>query len=420
MSLIFLISQKGKVCDLVKWIVGKACLMVPQIPFFLIFPSMSIHTTFQARFGDAPALTVRAPGRINLIGEHTDYTDGYVMPAAIDRVLLLALGVAPDGTCTIFAEDLDEEVSFDRAGATLPQQPWARYILGVMDGMGLLQAPGPGFNLVFGGDIPLGAGLSSSAALCAGLALGLNELYGQKRTRLALARLAQAAEHRYAGVQCGIMDQIAVLMGKRDHFLLLDCRRLSHQEIPVSLGDHSLLLCDSGVKHALADSAYNQRRAECEEGLHALRARYPELLLLRDAKDYMFTALDGKIDPAVMRRIRYVTLENRRVQEMVTALEGGDLGAVGSLLYRGHEGLQHGYEVSCPELDYMVQVAQNFHGVAGARMMGGGFGGCMLTLLRTDELPQFQNLLSVRYQNEFGMSPRFYPVSISDGAEIQP
>jgi galactokinase len=182
--------------------------------FFYLGSMSKIHLAYAARFQAAPAFTVRAPGRINLIGEHTDHTDGYVMPAAIDRALSLALGVAPDGMCTLRAEDLDEEVAFTRGSTTLPQPTWARYILGVMDGMGLLQEPGEGFNLVFGGDIPLGAGLSSSAALCAGLALGLNELYAQKRTRIALARIAQAAEHKYAGVQCGIMDQIAVLMGR--------------------------------------------------------------------------------------------------------------------------------------------------------------------------------------------------------------
>ena len=379
---------------------------------------MSIHATFQARFGLAPALTVRAPGRINLIGEHTDYTDGYVMPAAIDRAMHLAIGPADDGTCTLRADDLDEELQFTRGDGELPQQPWARYIAGVMDGLGLLKDPGPGFRLVFGGDIPLGAGLSSSAALCAGLALGLNGLYAQDRNRLALARIAQAAEHRYAGVQCGIMDQVAVLMGRRDHLLLLDCRRLSHQEIPADLGEYSLLLCDSGVKHALADSAYNQRRAECEAGLAALRARYPELLLLREAKDYMLTAIAGKVEPTVLRRIRYVAHENRRVQQMAMALQAGEIETAGALLFASHDGLQYEFEVSCPELDFMVDVAHGFHGVAGARMMGGGFGGCMLALVRTDELPQFQNLLSVRYQGEFGLSPRFYPVSISDGAEV--
>lgn len=379
---------------------------------------MSIHATFQARFGLAPALTVRAPGRINLIGEHTDYTDGYVMPAAIDRAMHLALGPSEDGTCTLRADDLDEELQFTRGDGELPQQPWARYIAGVMDGLGLLKDPGPGFRLVFGGDIPLGAGLSSSAALCAGLALGLNALYAQDRNRLALARIAQTAEHRYAGVQCGIMDQVAVLMGRRDHLLLLDCRRLSHQEIPADLGEYSLLLCDSGIKHALADSAYNQRRAECEAGLAALRARYPELLLLREAKDYMLTAIAGKVEPAVLRRIRYVAHENRRVQQMAMALQAGEIETAGALLFASHEGLQYEFEVSCPELDFLVDVAHGFHGVAGARMMGGGFGGCMLALVRTDELPQFQNLLSVRYQGEFGLSPRFYPVSISDGAEV--
>lgn len=368
----------------------------------------------------SPTVVVRAPGRINLIGEHTDYNDGFVFPAAIDKAVTVCVGLSESERCEIVAHDWAEAATFEISGGVQPLQSWARYVWGMLDGLGLLN-PGMerrGFRCVFGGDIPPGAGLSSSAALCTGIGLALNELYGLGFDRAALAKIAQRAEREFAGVNCGLMDQYASLFGREGHFLQLDCRDLRFEYVPAELGEYSLLLCDSRVKHALADSAYNRRRAECAEGLAAIQLHFPQCLSLRDATLEMLHAIEPQVSAEVYMRCKYVLEENMRVHTVAQALRAGDLATVGACMSATHRGLRDDYAVSCAELDFLVDLALDFPDVLGARLMGGGFGGCTLNLIHATAIARFQAHVRDRYTAAFGTQPLFYEVHIADGGQV--
>jgi galactokinase len=357
-----------------------------------------------------------APGRINLIGEHTDYNNGFVLPAAIDKKIYLAIAPVKGSTVKIKSLDFNEMVEFDihEADANLPH--WAKYPYGVLKE---IQADGyfvEGFQAVFAGDIPKGAGLSSSASLESVFAKALNELYALGIDNLSLAKIGQRAEHNYAGVRCGIMDQFASIHGKKDHVIRLDCRSLEHEYYPLNLDGYQLILADTRVKHSLASSEYNQRRAQCEEGVLILRSNIPAVRSLRDVRPKDVYPYKDMMGMEVFLRCEYVTEENERVLETCDALAKGDMQSVGELLYKSHEGLRKKYHVSCDELDLLVDTAREIDGVMGARMMGGGFGGCTINLIKSSAVEEFKKKTTHVFTEAFGKPPVFYDVNVSDGA----
>ncbi|MBP6638689.1 MAG: galactokinase [Bacteroidia bacterium] len=374
-----------------------------------------MKSAFESHFFASPAVVVRSPGRINLIGEHTDYNEGFVFPAAIDLAMTIEVGPGQISS-EVFAADLNEQFLINFNGGNGPVPSWAKYVLGMIVGLGPRNIPPT--QIAFGGDIPVGAGLSSSAALCVGIGLALNELHGLGLERAEIARIAQQAEHEFAGVNCGLMDQYASLFGRAGHFLKLDCRDLSFEYVPADLGEYSLVLCDSRVKHSLAESAYNQRRAECAEGLRLIQRQFPQVQSLRDADLKMLKTVGWEMSPEVALRCKYVIEENARVGFVADALQKGEIKTVGEYLYATHAGLQHDYAVSCAELDFLVDLTRSLEYVAGARLMGGGFGGCTLNVVNHNFLDQFEAHLKSGYERNFGITPHFYPVKISDGGSI--
>jgi galactokinase len=357
-----------------------------------------------------------APGRINLIGEHTDYNDGFVLPAAIDKRIYLAINPRHDNKVFITSVDFNEKVEFQVDGPAGELPHWAKYPYGVVKE---LQADGHkirGFEAAFGGDIPAGAGLSSSAAIECAFALALSTIYELGIDRLTLAKIGQRAEHNYAGVKCGIMDQFASLHGQEGHVIKLDCRSLEHELFPLKLDGYELILADTRVKHSLASSEYNTRRYQCEEGVMLLHTQMPAVRSLRDVRSKNVYPYKGLLGEEVFLRCEYVTEENERVEETCQALLQGQLERVGQLLYQSHEGLRTKYHVSCDELDLLVSAARKVDGVMGSRMMGGGFGGCTITLLRTEAVNDFKEKTRAAFAEKFGQDPVFYQVNISQGA----
>ena len=328
--------------------------------------AQEIASFFQQRYGYAPLL-VRAPGRVNLIGEHTDYNGGFVLPAAIDKEIVFAVGFNGLSTARLFAFDKGEPHEVGLAGTPVQPGPvlWANYLLGVVAQFQRRGVAVPGFDCVFGGTIPMGAGLSSSAAVECGLAFALNHLLGTTLDRLELARMSQRAEHEFAGVQCGIMDQFASLHGRAGQVVRLDCRSLEYEYFPFDSNAYHLVLCNSGVKHSLASSEYNTRRQECEEGVAQLRQHYPEIKSLRDVTLPLLEAHRAGLRPVVYRRCRYVVQENQRVESACDYLVAGDMAAFGQQMYASHAGLRDDYAVSCTELDALVRIAESQPSVLG-------------------------------------------------------
>lgn len=391
---------------------------VLNFPFPLpkLIPEMEI--AYLTRFRAVPQIIVRSPGRINLIGEHTDYNQGFVLPGAIDQAITISVGLMSSSQSPydeLYAADRKQYLRLETQRMRAPEQSWTSYIWGMLDGLGLLGRRRRGFRLCFGGEIPTGAGLSSSAALCVGLGLALSELYDLEWNRDDIAHIAQRAEREFAGVNCGIMDQYASLFGRAGHFMKMDCRDLTFDYIPAELGDYTLLLCDSRVKHALAATAYNRRREECAIAVEVLQARYPQIFSLRDARRDMLPTLQAHVSPEVYKRCKYVIEENERVHIVADALRAGDMATVGECLSATHEGLQHDYEVSCREIDFLIDLARPLPYVLGARLMGGGFGGCTLNLILKSEIEDFKALLSPQYFKRFAKPLLFYEVHLSDG-----
>jgi galactokinase len=377
----------------------------------------SVIQAFRRKFGEAPAIVVRAPGRINLIGEHTDYNEGFVLPAAIDRALWFAVSPRNDHRLQLQALDLKEEFQGNLTDLQKSQLGWPNYLLGCFSELLQDKHPIDGVNLVFGGDIPLGAGLSSSAALESGLLLALNELFQLGLSRPELARLAQRAENNFVGMNCGIMDMFASLMGRADCAIKLDCRTLQHEYIPIQADNTSILLCDTGVKHQLVDSAYNKRRQECEEGMRYLQSVYPAVRSLRDVDLKMLLSEKTLLRAVVFQRCKYVVEENERVEAACKILKETGLPGIGSLLYASHEGLKNEYQVSCPELDFLVDQTPASLTFFGARMVGGGFGGCTINLLKKDAVGSFKTFIEKKYLAKWGRELRIWEVKITNGVE---
>jgi galactokinase len=378
-----------------------------------------VRTLFRSRFGAAP-LVVRSPGRVNLIGEHTDYNDGLVLPAAVDRAITLAVAKGAGRRCRLHAADLGDEHESDGHALARSDKLWPNYLLGVVAQLRGRGIDVPAFDCAFGGDIPLGAGMSSSAAIEAGLAFALNELFVLGLDRVTLARIAQAAEHEFVGVRCGIMDQFVNLFGAADRALKLDCRSLEYELVPFAFADVRIVLCDTGVKHALASSEYNLRRQECEAGVSALRRAEPAIRSLRDVDPGLLDAHRAELDPVVYRRCRFVLDENARLLAGCADLARGDLAAFGERMFGSHAGLRDDYEVSCPELDALVEIARPLPGVLGARMMGGGFGGCTINLVRADAVASFASVVEREYRRRFGRDSRVFVTAIAGGTAIVP
>jgi len=373
---------------------------------------------FKDHFGDFPTLLVRAPGRINLIGEHTDYNNGFVLPAAIDKAIYFAISSRDDKKCILYAYDLNDSYEFSLDNIQKSEKGWANFLIGVLaEILEKGKQINTGFNVIFGGDVPLGAGLSSSAAVECGIGFALNRLYNLELSKLDLALIAQQAEHKYAGVNCGIMDMFASIHGKANSVIKLDCQDLSFEYFPFNFPNYTLILCNTGVKHNLGDSEYNQRRTECEEGIRILQFAFPQVDSLRDATIPMLRSQADKLPPIVFQRCKYVIEEIERVYVACKALENNDLKTFGQKMYETHEGLSHDYQVSCLELDFLVEHSQNFEAVVGARMMGGGFGGCTLNLVETSAADEFIKNISLAYHETFNIHLQSYIVNISNGVE---
>jgi galactokinase len=375
----------------------------------------SITQTFRRTFGEAPAILVRAPGRVNLIGEHTDYNEGFVLPAAIDRAIWFAVSPRDDQQIHLQAFDLNE--SFQATLPNLEKSPlgWPNYLLGCFSELLRDNYPVGGANVVFGGDIPLGAGLSSSAAIESGMLFALNELYQLGISRPELAQLAQRSENNFVGMKCGIMDMYASLMGRENCAIKLDCRSLQHEYIPLLPDDTAILLCDTGVKHKLVDSEYNTRRQECAEGVRHLQGSFPDIRSLRDVDLEMLHSQQKQLQEVVFRRCKFVIEENERVLTTCKSLKTNGLPSIGSLLYASHEGLKNQYEVSCPELDFLINHTPDSLGFYGARMVGGGFGGCTINLLKKEAVKGFQTYIARKYKEKWGLELRMWEVKITDG-----
>ena len=367
------------------------------------------------------SLQVISPGRINLIGEHTDYNEGLVLPAAVELDLhfrLMRNGTAEH--CRLYSESMGESMAADLGNLSSVSRGWERYICGVLNELSIYSDKLKGFDGEVTSRLPAGAGLSSSAALLCGLAYGLNELFSLGISRMELIRIAQQAEIKYSGTQCGIMDQFACMMGKKDHFIFLDCRTLDYNYIPARLGDYRLVLVNSGVTHSLSDSAYNQRREECRQGVSILRRFFPEFGSLRDATLRQLEAVRHEMAEPVSNRCQYVIEENARVLKAVDALQHSDMQTLGNLLCDTHEGLRDLYEVSCPELDFLVDTAATLPGVAGARLMGGGFGGCSLNLVQKEAVPEVISQLTGAYRDRFGREAASVETGLGDGVRLLP
>lgn len=369
-----------------------------------------IHNEFTKRFGQEGVFYASA-GRINLIGEHTDYNGGYVFPGAIDKVIMAEIAPNDTDKVRVYSIDIDEYVEFGLNEEDAPTQSWARYIFGVCREILKRGGSVKGFDAVFAGNVPLGAGLSSSAALESCFAFALNDMFNDNSIdKFELARIGQSTEHNYCGVNCGIMDQFASVMGQKGKLMRLDCRSMEFEYFPFNPEGYELVLLDSAVKHELADSPYNKRRASCERVAKRLG-----LETLRDATMTMLKAIRTDITAEDYFRAKFVIEEKDRVLAVCDALNAGDYETVGQKMYETHHGLSDDYEVSCEELDFLNDIAKEC-GVTGSRIMGGGFGGCTINLVKTDLLDKFVETAKVRFNEKYGHEPKVYPVVISDGA----
>jgi galactokinase len=378
----------------------------------------NVADRFQALYELKPLL-VRSPGRINLIGEHTDYNGGFVMPAAINYDTVFAVGDAADGKSEIYSQKYAEPFIVNLDNIQPVKAPaWANYLLGVIKQFQLHGVKVRPFKCVFGGEVPLGAGLSSSASIECGFAFALNELNQSNLPKLKMIAMAQWSEHNFVGVKCGIMDQFASMMGKEGHVIVLDCRSFEYQYSPLDLPDHDVVLCDTKVKHSLVDSEYNSRRSECETGVSILRKYYPAVTTLRDATEDMIRKHKPEFAGKVFDRCLYVVQEIRRVKDASDDLRANRLSDFGKKMYETHEGLSKLYEVSCEELDFLVDEAKRFGSVTGARMMGGGFGGCTINIVPKTDVERFLAQASKNYKAKFEHDMASYIVSIEDGTSI--
>ncbi len=378
----------------------------------------TLAARFRARYGASPVLISRAPGRVNLIGEHTDYNDGFVMPAAIEFCTWVAAGPRNDGVLQVVSEQFADGVTLPLAELTgLPRKHWSDYVRGVAALLLSAGSPFRGANLMIDGQIPFGAGLSSSAALEVATALALGRLTGVELATIDLVRLCQRAEHEYAGTHCGIMDQYVSAFAQAGHALRLDCRSLEHAMLPLP-EDVRLVAVNTEVQRELVSGEYNSRRDDCEAGVVALQSCLRGIRALRDLTPEMLECNKEVLPEKVYRRCRHVVTENQRVIDAGAALCHGQLERFGELMYASHRSLRDDFEVSCEELDLLVSLAEKIDGVYGARMTGGGFGGCTVNLVRSDAVERFCASVQEGYRRVTGRVPPVYVCTASQGAEV--
>lgn len=380
--------------------------------------------SFRAKWSERPDAVSIAPGRVNLIGEHTDYTGGFVLPVAIDRHIVVAAKRRSDPRILGYSIDFDEE-AWCRVSNYDPEHPkaWFRYIMGVLTEAERAGYIIEGFNFSVGGDIPIGSGLSSSAALEIAVLTATEELFGFRMEDREAALLCQRAENGFVGMNCGVMDQFVSRMGRRDHALFIDCTHLSSQAVRINLPGYSWIVVDSGKRRGLVDSEYNERRNECEEALGKARSQFPDrdIANLRDVCVEDLPALRRTCSDTVYRRLKHVVTENQRVLTAVGALETGDVETLGKLLYASHESLRDDFEVSCDELDRLVETVSRIAGVCGARLTGAGFGGCVIALGHNDAVQALTKAIQENYHTAgmaAGVRTRILPIKISDGARL--
>ena len=377
-----------------------------------------VRDSFRQAFAHDDFLVVRSPGRVNLIGEHTDYNNGFVLPAAIDKAICMAASRRDDDELHIVSLDLHQTYTGSVRNISPSGIHWPDYILGVVEQLQSMGCPIGGFNVVFGGDIPPGAGLSSSAALECATAFALNELFGLSLDRLTMVKLSQAAENEFVGVKCGIMDQFASMFGQNGQVIRLDCQSLAYAYFPFRMDGIRIVLLDSRVKHSLASSQYNIRRQQCETGVRLVQKLQPTVRSLRDVTMEMLHECVAPVDELILRRCSYVVEENTRLLAATEDLQRGDLVSFGSRMYGSHEGLSRKYEVSCPELDFLVDQVRGKPGVLGARMMGGGFGGCTINLVEEDAIDDLVQRLAPLYRNTMDKEMKVYIAQIENGTSF--
>ncbi len=377
----------------------------------------SVGSVFRKKFNEEP-LIFRSPGRVNLLGEHTDYNMGYVLPAAIDKSIYFAIAPRKDRNCCVVALDMNDEYDFSIDNIQFTKKGWPNYLIGIVDQLIQAQYSIRGFNCVFGGDIPIGAGMSSSAAIEAGLAFALNHFFDLRINDLALVKLAQKAENVFVGVKCGIMDQYINIFGKRGKVLRIDCRSLEYKYYPFVFPKISIVLFDTRVSHSLASSEYNRRREECGEGVAIIKKSHPEVNSLRDVSMDIIQNYKNKMDQTIYRRCKYVVEENNRVLQACKDLAKGDLKAFGKRMIETHRGLSSDYEVSCKELDYLVDLVSDDPQVYGSRMMGGGFGGCTINLIENNHIEEVSKIVAEKYKWKFQIDLKTYITSIGSGTDI--
>lgn len=359
-------------------------------------------------------MIVAAPGRVNLIGEHTDYNAGFVLPGAVDKRIYVAVATNNSNTVNVYANQFKESYSFS-IESIQPHRGWMNYLLGVAHHIQQAGVTIGGVDVMIDGDIPVGAGMSSSAALCSGWGFALNELFNGHLTRMELAFIGQKTEHTFVGLQCGIMDQFASLHGKRGHVVKLDCRSLEYEYIPFDFPGYRIVLVNSMVSHSLASSEYNVRRQHCEEGVSILKKHYPGITTLRDVSTEQLEKHRSELSPIVYNRCFYVVSEKERLLAGCAALQKGDLSTFGQLMFATHNGLSQQYGVSCPELDFLASEARQHPAVAGARMMGGGFGGCTINIVQADAVASFTSQIQEAFHQQYSKTPEVYVTQIEDG-----
>jgi galactokinase len=358
-----------------------------------------------------------APGRVNLIGEHTDYNQGFVLPAAIDRNIYVAVARNEENRLNLRALEFNEYHSF-LLDDMHPVKGWPTYVLGMIHILMPEKKLPHGMDIVISGNLPIGAGMSSSAALCCAIGVLLNEIFHLGLSKMEIALAARQTEHHFANLHCGIMDQFASMFGKAGHLIKLDCRSMEYEYIPFDFPDISIVLVNSMVIHSLAGSEYNLRRQQCEAGVSAIQNRYPDIHSLRDVTMEQLESLRTEMGDLVYRRCRFVTEENNRLLEGCRFLINRNLDGFGKLMFEAHEGLSRDYEVSCAESDFLVNVMKEMNGVKGARQMGGGFGGCIITLVEKNYSADLLSGIKEKYKTKFGKVPDCYEMNISDGAHI--
>jgi galactokinase len=378
-----------------------------------------IESLFLSKIGKRPGhAVVRSPGRVNLIGEHTDYNEGFVLPAAVDKAIVFAVSPRTDGRVRFIASDLNDEFETPLAAIKRSSKGWPNYLLGVIEEYRLLGHTFTGCDAVFGGNIPIGAGISSSAAVECGFAFALNQLFGFGLSKMDLVILGQRSENNFVGMNCGIMDQFINVFGEERTVLKIDCRSLAYEHFPFERTDLAIVLCETELKRSLASSEYNIRRQQCEAGVAILQKHKPEIRSLRDVIPEFLQEHRVEMEPIIYQRCDYVVKENERVLRACEDLRRNDFRAFGEQMFLSHNGLRDDYQVSSPDLDFLVDAATSIPGVLGARMMGAGFGGCTINLVEQPSVEAFVEEIKFQYHRRTGMTNNVYVTRIESGTSL--